>query len=99
VVSNLRGERLSSGFYDDSFDQMVPRQMNKVCIVGCRGLSINLKERTCSFDGKVLREGDRISLDGNTGSVYEGEAEVTLERPTVLLDSVEGWRAQDVTLT
>ena len=97
-MAACRGVLTSSGGRT-SHAAVVARQMNKVCIVGCRGLSINLEQRTCSFDGKMLREGDRISLDGNTGSVYEGEAEVTVERPTVLLDTVEGWKAQGVILT
>lgn len=78
---------------------VVARQMNKVCIVGCRALSISLDARTCAFDGKVLREGDWISLDGNTGNVYEGEVQVTVERPTKLLETVQEWKAQGAIIT
>jgi pyruvate,orthophosphate dikinase len=73
---------------------VVARQMNKVCIVGCRDLSINIEGRACAFKGRVLREGDRISLDGNTGSVYEGEVQVTFERPAKLLKTIEEWKSQ-----
>jgi pyruvate,orthophosphate dikinase len=49
---------------------LVSRQMNKVCIVGCQRLWIDMKARKCSIGKKVLCEGDHISLDGNTGSMY-----------------------------
>jgi pyruvate, orthophosphate dikinase len=74
---------------------VVARQMNKVCIVACRALSISLETRSCAFDGKVLREGDYISLDGNTGNVYAGKVEVTTERPLKLLETIEGWKRRD----
>jgi pyruvate,orthophosphate dikinase len=78
---------------------VVARQMNKVCVVGCRTLSINLEDRTCAFDGMVMREGDLISLDGNTGNVYAGEAQVSVERPAKLLEIVEEWKSHSAILT
>ena len=51
---------------------VVARQLGKVCLVGCRGLTIDLDRRRCRFDNLELAEGDRISLDGNTGAIYLG---------------------------
>jgi len=75
---------------------VVARQMNKVCIVGCRDMSIDLESRTCAFDDKVLREGDYVTLDGNTGCVYEGEAQVTVEKPTALLETIGRWKTGEI---
>jgi len=52
---------------------LVARQRGKVCVVGCKDLEIDYEKREVRFGRKVLKEGDYISLDGNTGEVYEGE--------------------------
>jgi pyruvate,orthophosphate dikinase len=52
---------------------LVARQMGKVCVAGCSALEINYPARTMTVKGKVIREGDWISLDGTTGEVIEGK--------------------------
>lgn len=52
---------------------LVGRQMGKVCVVGCGALDINYIEREMRVNGKVIREGDHISLDGSTGEVLLGK--------------------------
>jgi len=52
---------------------LVARGWGKCCIVGCSELSINLKKKELSVNGKVLKEGDWITLDGSKGRVYEGK--------------------------
>ncbi len=51
---------------------LVARQMGKVCVVGCSDLEIDYKAGEMHVAGKVLKEGDFISLDGFTGEVFEG---------------------------
>ena len=70
---------------------LVSRQMNKVCIVGCQRLSIDMKSRKCTIGKEVLCEGDYISLDGNTGSIYQGKVEFQIEKPEQLLLKVKQW--------
>lgn len=71
---------------------VVARQMNKVCIVGCKGMSIDLKNRKISIKDTVLNEGDVISLDGNSGNIYEGNLNIIVDKPTLLLDEIERWK-------
>jgi pyruvate,orthophosphate dikinase len=52
---------------------LVARQMGKVCVAGCSALEIDYGTHTMSVNGKVVREGDWISLDGTTGEVIEGK--------------------------
>ena len=66
--------------------------MNKVCIVGCRVLTINIKERSCTIDKNVLAEGNYITLDGNTGAIYDGKVDVITEKTTSLIKVIEGWK-------
>ena len=51
---------------------LVARQMGKVCVAGCAALEIDYTTHTMKVKGKVVREGDWISLDGTTGEVIEG---------------------------
>ena len=52
---------------------LVARQMGKVCIAGCEALQINYAMRTLEVGQTELQEGDWISIDGNTGEVFQGE--------------------------
>ena len=52
---------------------LVARQMGKVCVAGCGDLEIDYKRRQLTVNGKTVREGDFLSLDGTTGEVLEGE--------------------------
>jgi pyruvate,orthophosphate dikinase len=73
---------------------VVARQLNKVCIVGCRDLIIQGEGRSCRIGGQVIEEGSMVSLDGHTGHVYPGKLEVVVELPTEQLREVERWRAR-----
>ena len=51
---------------------VVARGMGKCCVSGCTDLIINEEEKTLTLpNGKVLKEGDYISIDGTTGNVYD----------------------------
>lgn len=52
---------------------LVARQMGKVCVAGCSALNIDYNTHTMSVNGRVIKEGDWISLDGTTGEVLEGK--------------------------
>lgn len=72
---------------------VVARQMDKVCIVGCNSLSIRPSERVCSFSDRSLREGEIISLDGDSGNVYERRLDIVMERPAALVSEVRSWKS------
>ena len=52
---------------------LVARGMGKPCVVGCSALNINYNDRLMEVNGRVIREGDFISIDGTTGEVIEGQ--------------------------
>lgn len=52
---------------------LVARGWGKCCIVGCSDLSINLHKKEIHVNGRVVREGDWITLNGTKGRVYEGK--------------------------
>jgi len=52
---------------------LVARGWGKCCIVGAGGLKIEAGKKTMTIDGKVLTEGDSISLNGSKGYIYDIE--------------------------
>jgi pyruvate,orthophosphate dikinase len=52
---------------------LVARQMGKVCVAGCGDLAIDYARRAMTVKGKILKEGDWISIDGTTGQVIKGK--------------------------
>ena len=74
---DLRGMKVAQGILTafggaSSHAALVSRQMGKACIVGCGDLNIDYDAGTVTVGGKVLKEGDSISIDGFTGEVFEG---------------------------
>lgn len=52
---------------------VVARGMGKCCVAGCDAISIDYNNKTMTVGDLVLKEDDRISLDGSTGRVVLGE--------------------------
>jgi pyruvate, orthophosphate dikinase len=52
---------------------LVARQMGKVCICGASALQIDYAQRTVRAEGQLFKEGDYLSIDGTTGTVYAGQ--------------------------
>ena len=52
---------------------VVARGMGKCCVSGAGALNVDYHKRTVEIDGKILHEGDYISINGTNGRVYEGE--------------------------
>lgn len=70
---------------------VVARQMGKICVVGCEGLSIDESRRRCLISGQEFPEGSIITVDGNSGRIFRGEVEYTTGQPSQLIDLVREW--------
>ncbi len=84
---DIRGMNAAQGILTSrggmtSHAALVARQMGKVCVVGCEEIEVNYKERMMSVKGRIIREGEKISIDGTTGEVFEGEIKT---RPSEVL--------------
>ncbi|MER3413923.1 MAG: pyruvate, phosphate dikinase [Armatimonadota bacterium] len=51
---------------------VVARGFGIPCVAGCESVHVNERERTFTVQGRTIREGDIITIDGTTGSVYVG---------------------------
>src|SRR5438309_6783729 len=52
---------------------LVARQMGKVCVCGASGLHVDYAAKTLAVNGLTLKEGDFLSIDGTSGTVYAGQ--------------------------
>jgi len=60
---------------------VVARGMGKCCVVGCETIRINKHMHLFSVEGRVIKQGDWISLDGTTGQVFLGQARTIAPDP------------------
>jgi pyruvate,orthophosphate dikinase len=52
---------------------VVARGMGKTCIVGCEAIEVDEHAKEMKVNGKILKEGDWLSIDGTTGEVFMGK--------------------------
>jgi len=52
---------------------LVARQMGKVCVCGASAVEVDYGKRTVTVAGRVLKEGDWLSIDGTAGKVFAGK--------------------------
>ncbi len=74
---------------------VVARGNNLPCVAGCEGIRVDLERRqfTVPGTGRVVKEGDIISIDGGSGEVFWGEIrtlEVEYEKQESLIELL-GW--------
>ncbi len=89
---DIHGMSASHGFLTargglTSHAAVVGRQMGKPAVVGCSALIINEKQGSLEVDGKVLKENDWISIDGNTGEVFLAKIST---RPSEIIQVING---------
>ncbi|GAA2226999.1 pyruvate, phosphate dikinase [Streptomyces amakusaensis] len=66
---------------------VVARGMGKTCVCGAEELDVDTKRRRMTVGGRVIEEGDLVSIDGSTGKVYLGEVPVV---PSPVVEYFEG---------
>jgi pyruvate,orthophosphate dikinase len=52
---------------------LVARGWGKCCVVGCSAIEVDYSRKELHIAGKVLKEGDWLTLNGTKGAVYEGK--------------------------
>ena len=73
---------------------VVARGMGKPCIVGAADVRIDYAAQSCSAGNLKISEGDSITIDGSSGSIYLGHVPTIEPRMTDDFRQVLGW-AQD----
>jgi len=70
---------------------VVARGWGKCCIVGAEKLGIDLAKKTIHANGKAVREGEWITLDGGDGAVYTGQIELVRPEPPKAFATLMKW--------
>jgi pyruvate,orthophosphate dikinase len=77
---DIHGMKAASGILTargglTSHAAVVARGMGKCCVTACSGLRVDAAKKVAVFpNGKTLKEGDTLTLDGSTGEVFLGSA-------------------------
>jgi len=81
---------------------VVARGLGLPCVAGCEAIRVDEAKHQLSVDGKVLKEGEPISIDGTTGEVFAGLIPTTApnlakeKELTTLLQWADGVRRLEV---
>ena len=59
---------------------VVARQFGTPAVVGCEAIEIDLSGRQMEVNGKIVKEGEWVSIDGTTGEVFAGQ--IATEAPS-----------------
>ena len=70
---------------------VVARGWGKCCIVGCAELDISYETKIAQANGRIIRQGDWITLDGNEGIVYDGEVKLSTPELPKAFSTLMGW--------
>jgi pyruvate,orthophosphate dikinase len=70
---------------------VVARGAGTPAVCGAEGLRADRAAGTVRIGGRVLREGEPVSLDGRTGAVYAGTLRITVAGPPPALSTLLGW--------
>ena len=70
---------------------VVARGWGKCCIVGAEKLDIDVEAKRMSSNGRVVRQGDWITLDGGDGTVYTGEIALVRPEPPKAFGTLLKW--------
>lgn len=70
---------------------VVARGMGKPCIVGCTDIRIDYFAKKFFADGRTINEGEMITIDGSTGSIYRGQIPTVEPKITDDFRTILGW--------
>jgi pyruvate, orthophosphate dikinase len=70
---------------------VVARGIGKPCVASAQQLSVSEEDRQFSVDGRSIRQGEWITIDGGTGRVYAGKADLKAPELSGNFDRLMQW--------
>jgi len=70
---------------------VVARGLGKPCVVGCAEITIYKQSRMFAVNGREVKEGDLITIDGTTGHVFLGTVELIQPEITDEVNVLLSW--------
>jgi len=77
---------------------VVARGMGTCCVAGCGEIAMHEEEKYFTLNGKTIKEGDYISLDGSTGNIYLGKIDTVPATISGNFETVMNWANEFKTL-
>ena len=77
---------------------VVARGMGKCCVAGCSAISVDEAAKKLTVSGKTFVEGDYVSLNGTTGTVYNGQIKTVAPEFSGDFGTVMSWADEIRTL-
>jgi pyruvate,orthophosphate dikinase len=74
---------------------VVARGMGKPCVAACTALHVDVESRRAELNGRILNEGDKITIDGTTGRVVLGAVPLVDPEPNADFDLVLRWADEE----
>ena len=70
---------------------LVARGMGKCCVAGCESIAIDYHQELFTANGKTVKKGDWISLDGSSGQVMLGQVPTVEPSFSSAFGTMMGW--------
>ncbi|MCL6481518.1 MAG: pyruvate, phosphate dikinase [Firmicutes bacterium] len=70
---------------------VVARGWGKCCVVGAETLKLDYEQKQLQANGRIVREGDWLTLDGNSGNVYLGATPLVRPEPPPAFFTLLKW--------
>jgi pyruvate,orthophosphate dikinase len=70
---------------------VIARGLGKGCVTSCTAMHLDLARERLTAGDTVLKKGDTITIDGNTGDVFAGAAPLSPAQPPPELDVLMTW--------
>jgi pyruvate,orthophosphate dikinase len=70
---------------------VVARGWGKCCIVGCEQLDVDYANKLARANGKIIHQGDWVTLDGNEGIAYLGQIKLVTPELPPAFSILMGW--------
>ncbi len=71
---------------------LVARGMGKCCVAGCESIAIDYHQELFTANGKTVKKGDWISIDGSSGQVMLGQVPTVEPRfSSPAITTIMGW--------
>ena len=70
---------------------LVARGMGKCCVAGCESIAIDYHQEVFTANGKTVKKGDWISIDGSSGQVMLGQVPTVEPSFSSSFDTMMSW--------
>ncbi len=70
---------------------VVARGMGKACVAGCGDIEVDYARKCFTVDGRTVKEGDWITIDGGSGRVVTGKAPTVEPKLDKYFDKLMTW--------